>query len=98
MFSTLFTFIGFQEVTVILLISVLVFGPKKIPEIARGLGEGLRAMREATDEIKREVMNGVDNAQTTGELKKTQAEIENEIAQAKEKIESAIGPVKRDKI
>lgn len=54
-------FISFEELTVILLISVIVFGPKKIPEIARGLGEGIRAMKKATDDIKQELMNPVES-------------------------------------
>jgi|26BtaG_2_1085354.scaffolds.fasta_scaffold00277_21 TatA/E family protein of Tat protein translocase len=54
-------FIGFAEISVILLISVVIFGPKKIPEIARGLGEGIRAMKKATDDIKQEIMNPVES-------------------------------------
>ena len=54
-------FISFAEISVILLISVVIFGPKKIPEIARGLGEGIRAMKKATDDIKQEIMNPVES-------------------------------------
>ncbi|MFA7448360.1 MAG: twin-arginine translocase TatA/TatE family subunit [Weeksellaceae bacterium] len=56
-------FISFAEISVILLIAVVIFGPKKIPEIARGLGEGIRAMKKATDEIKQEIMNPVESIQ-----------------------------------
>lgn len=56
-------FISFEELTVILLISVLIFGPKKIPEIARGLGEGIRAMKKATDDIKQELMQPIEEIQ-----------------------------------
>lgn len=97
MFLALFNFIGFQEVTVILIISVLVFGPKKIPEIARGLGQGLRAMREATDQIKKEVMDSVDGADISKEIKDTQKEIESEISKAKKDIDEVVGPVTRKK-
>lgn len=54
-------FISFEELTVILVMSVIIFGPKKIPEIARGLGEGMRAMKKATEDIKQELMNPVDD-------------------------------------
>lgn len=60
-FIILPAFISFEELTVILIISVIIFGPKKIPEIARGLGEGIRAMKRATEEIKQELMNPVDD-------------------------------------
>jgi sec-independent protein translocase protein TatA len=43
--------IGTQELIVIFLIVLLLFGGKKIPEIARGLGKGLREFRRARDEI-----------------------------------------------
>jgi len=38
---------GFQELLVILLIVVLLFGARRIPELARGLGEGIRSFRSA---------------------------------------------------
>ncbi|MDO5510415.1 MAG: twin-arginine translocase TatA/TatE family subunit [Weeksellaceae bacterium] len=95
MFLTIIAFIGFQEIVVILLITVLLFGPDKIPEIARGLGEGVRAMREATDNIKREVLDSAKELDVTQELKETQDDIQKEIDQAKEEIDKAIGPVQR---
>jgi sec-independent protein translocase protein TatA len=49
--------LGAQELLLILLVILLLFGAKKIPEIARGLGKGMsefkRAMRETQDEITR---------------------------------------------
>ncbi|GBU24009.1 twin-arginine translocation protein TatA [Fibrobacteria bacterium R8-3-H12] len=44
-------FIGVQELLVILLIVLVLFGAKKIPELARGLGIGLKEFRKATKEI-----------------------------------------------
>lgn len=41
----LFGTFGFQELLVILLILVVLFGAKRIPELARGLGEGIRGFR-----------------------------------------------------
>jgi sec-independent protein translocase protein TatA len=41
----LFGTFGFQELLLILLIVVFLFGARKIPEIARGLGEGIRGFR-----------------------------------------------------
>lgn len=39
--------IGFQELLLILLIVVVLFGARRIPEIARGLGEGIRGFRSS---------------------------------------------------
>ena len=42
--------LSIQELLVILLILVVLFGAKKIPEIARGLGEGIRGFRSSLKE------------------------------------------------
>jgi sec-independent protein translocase protein TatA len=39
--------IGLQELLIILLIAVVLFGGKKIPELAKGLGEGIRNFKES---------------------------------------------------
>jgi len=39
--------LGMQELLLILLVAVLLFGGKKIPEVAKGLGEGIRNFRDA---------------------------------------------------
>lgn len=48
--------LGFQEVLVIALIILLLFGGKKIPELMKGLGKGVRSfkdgMKEVTDDVK----------------------------------------------
>lgn len=44
--------IGGWEVLVILFIILLLFGAKKIPELARGMGKGIREFKDATNEIK----------------------------------------------
>ena len=49
------------EMLMIALAIVVLFGPDKLPEIARGLGEGVRKMRGAVDDIKTEIMKEGDN-------------------------------------
>ena len=48
-------FIGGTEIVFVLFIVVLVFGADKLPEIARGLGKGMRQLKDATNDIKQEV-------------------------------------------
>ena len=38
-----------------MIVVLLLFGAKKIPEIAKGLGKGMREFRKATDDIKKEI-------------------------------------------
>jgi sec-independent protein translocase protein TatA len=44
-----------SEILVILLGVFLLFGSKKMPEVAKMMGKGMREFRKATDEIKREI-------------------------------------------
>jgi sec-independent protein translocase protein TatA len=48
-------FISAPEIMVVLLIVVMLFGADKLPEIARGLGKGMRQIKDATNDIKREI-------------------------------------------
>ncbi|WP_094745938.1 twin-arginine translocase TatA/TatE family subunit [Vaginella massiliensis] len=86
-------FISFQEIVVILLVSVIIFGPKKIPEIARGLGQAVRQLKDATENIKEEIMRPVEDLDPTKEIRET-------IEEAKEEIDSTVddalgGSIKR---
>ena len=45
--------IGGGELLLILLVLLLLFGAKKIPELARGLGKGIRAFKEASREVEK---------------------------------------------
>lgn len=52
--------LGGWEIMVILLVVLIFFGANKIPEIARGMGKGIREFKDATKEIKKEVESGVN--------------------------------------
>ncbi|OUS03413.1 Sec-independent protein translocase TatA [Flavobacteriales bacterium 33_180_T64] len=80
-----FLFIGTQEVLFILVIAVMVFGAKRIPEIAKGLGKGMRMLKDASNDIKSEITNsaekqGIDTSVTkdiTDEIKKVKDDLED---------------------
>ncbi|MEX1062683.1 MAG: twin-arginine translocase TatA/TatE family subunit [Balneolaceae bacterium] len=59
---------GGLEWIVIGLAVLLLFGAKRIPELARGLGQGIKEFRKASDDIKREIEEG----KTPEETKKEQ--------------------------
>jgi TatA/E family protein of Tat protein translocase len=44
--------LGFWEIAIILAIALIVLGPSKLPELAKGLGKGLREFRKATEDFK----------------------------------------------
>ena len=86
-------FVSFTEISFIIFVLVMVFGADKIPEIAKGLGKGVRGIKSATDEIKGEVMKNVyDSGKETGDVTR---EVKNHITEAKQELENLTGPVKR---
>ncbi|UII33322.1 twin-arginine translocase TatA/TatE family subunit [Fulvivirga ulvae] len=46
---------GGWEWVIIILVVLIFFGAKKIPELARGLGRGIREFKDATKEIKKDI-------------------------------------------
>ena len=78
----------------ILFIVVMVFGADKIPEIARGLGKGMRMLKDATNDIKTEITKsaekqGIDTKTLTSNVNK-------EINRVKDEIEDLTGSIKRN--
>lgn len=58
--------LGFNEILIILIIVLLLFGGKKIPELMRGLGRGVREFNDAKSNVKREIEEGLsDNNRTS---------------------------------
>lgn len=57
----MFGSLGTGEIILILLIVLIFFGAKKIPELAQGLGKGLREFRKATRDIQDEVERGTED-------------------------------------
>jgi sec-independent protein translocase protein TatA len=56
--NTMFAaFLGGWEVIMVLLAVLLLFGAKKIPDLAKGLGQGIREFKKATKEVTDEIQN-----------------------------------------
>ena len=66
----LFFNLGGGEIFIVLLIILLLFGSKKIPELARGLGKGIRYFKDATNEIQNEIRESVDDIKKNIDLDK----------------------------
>ena len=52
--------IGLPEMAIIFIVALLVFGPKKLPEIGRSLGKAMRSFQDATKEFESEFKQEVD--------------------------------------
>ena len=78
--------VGLPEVTVILILALLIFGPKKLPELGKQLGKTLKSLKKASNEFQNEidqVINEEDKEQFPKSIESNQT---NEINQ--EKIDS----------
>ena len=70
----------------------MVFGADKIPEIARGLGKGMRTLKDATNDIKQEITKSAEEHGLDTDVTK---ELNSEINKVKEGLDDFTGSVKR---
>lgn len=52
--------LGWNEILLILLVILLLFGGKKIPELMRGLGKGIREFNDAKSNVRKELEEGIN--------------------------------------
>lgn len=60
-----------QHLILILLIVLLMFGGKKIPELMRGLGKGIREFKDAKDNVKREIEGHINEEPASNKTNST---------------------------
>lgn len=85
-------FISSTEIVFILFIVIMVFGADKIPDIAKGLGKGMRTLKNASNDIKTEIQRSAEKQGVDTDLTK---DINEEINKVKEEIEDLTGSVRR---
>lgn len=62
--------LGTGEIILIVLVVLLLFGGKKIPELMRGMGKGVRSFKEGMNEISEEINKPVDDASKSNNSEK----------------------------
>lgn len=68
----LFLNIGTPEMLVIVFVALLLFGGKKLPELARGLGRGIRDFKDASESIKQDINDQINNFDKDLDIKDTE--------------------------
>jgi len=94
-----------SEIVLIIVVALMLFGAKNVPEIARTLGKTIAQIKNTTNQIKSEIQKSADPKEFTqikDDLQEslniesdTTNEITKQIDQVKENIESLTGPIKR---
>ncbi len=82
--------VSMGEIVLIFLVVLMLFGSKKIPDLARSLGKGMNEFRKATEDIKREF------EQSTSEIKEELSQIETNIRQNSNEIRDLAEEAYRD--
>ena len=57
--------LGPWEILLVLIVILVLFGAKRLPELARGLGLGINEFRDAVDSSKKEIMDVIDSEKQT---------------------------------
>lgn len=70
----------------------MVFGADKLPGIAKGLGKGMRQLRDATDDIKREITKSAEKQGIDTDFTK---DIRKELDEVKKNVDDVTGTIKR---
>jgi sec-independent protein translocase protein TatA len=72
----MFGSIGMPELILIFVVALLVFGPKKLPELGKSLGRGLAEFKRASDDLKRTIEDEIEQGKHEAEaVKKQVAEV-----------------------
>jgi sec-independent protein translocase protein TatA len=72
--------IGFPELLIIMAIALLIFGPKKLPEVGKSIGKAIREFRKASDEIKEKI----DQEIQANEFREIKDELKKDIKEDEE--------------
>jgi TatA/E family protein of Tat protein translocase len=88
----MFGSIGPAELILIFVIALLVFGPKKLPEIGRSVGKALREFKKTSEEIKSRIEEEID----ASEIKDIRKDIQSGVDDIKSGVKSFQDDIKKD--
>ena len=74
---------GLPEVTVILILALLIFGPKKLPELGKQIGKTLKSLKKASNEFQNEIDQVMNEEDKDGSPKSIESNQTSEINQVK---------------
>ena len=72
---------GGSEWIAIIVIAILLFGGKKIPELMKGIGKGMREFKDAKDSVKNEIEEGMKDKDKDEEINRLRQQLQQKQAQ-----------------
>lgn len=94
----LFFDLGSGEIILIIIVIFIVFGPSKIPEMARGLGKFINEIKRASEDIKTEINREADRLEREKRLEEYKAKIEKDLATDDSKEQTEPESVKKETV
>lgn len=88
--------IGTSEMMLILFVALFLFGGKKLPELARGLGRGIREFKDASETIKRDISDQINNFEEDIETVKTDIKAITQDSVVEEEVKEEATPQTED--
>ncbi len=79
--------VGLPEVTVILILALLIFGPKKLPELGKQLGKTLKSLKKASNEFQNEIDQVMNDDEKEDIPKTLESNPKNKIYQDNKELE-----------
>ena len=79
--------VGLPEVTVILILALLIFGPKKLPELGKQLGKTLKSLKKASNEFQNEIEQVINEPEKEDLPNSPDTNLTNEFNQPTKEIE-----------
>lgn len=89
----LFLNIGTSEMMLIMFVALFLFGGKKLPELARGLGRGIREFKDASETIKRDINDQINSFES--EINDVKSEVKSITQESSVQDESFSNPTKK---
>lgn len=88
----MFGSIGTEELILIFIVALLVFGPKKLPEIGRQVGKAIREFKKTSDEIKSRIEEEIE----ASEIKDIRKDLQTGVDNLKSSVKSIADDITKD--
>ena len=82
----MFGSIGMPELILIFVVALLVFGPKKLPELGKSLGRGLAEFKKASDDLKKTIEDEIEQG------KKEAADVKEQVGEVRRSLQPVPPP------